>query len=529
MELPAGITLLNIMEWKNRHENFIVQLKENASFNMRLPFPFDQQEKNYHATTKNFQWLIGYAIEKGISLRAIGSGWSFTEVAVCDGGIVDTRELRAFFSIADSELSPVFLSKGNLSKDLIFTQCGMSMFQLSRELEVENGWNQSLKASGATNGQTLAGATSTGTHGAAFEVGAVHDTILGLHIVTGPDTHIWLERASNPVASASFINWLGATLVSDDDIFNAAVVSFGSFGFIHGILLETEQKYLLKKYTTGMLPYNEGIKRAINALDFTEVKKLFPPQSGSHRLYHFEVIVNPHLFAENENGKGVYIKAMYKIPYREDYQKPEIETPSFEYGDDLLGVLQTVLDHAGSVFSDLVIPKLVTQLLPLIYTSDQSAEGTIGEMFANTKIRGKAASAAIGIACEHAGLAIEEIVKANKETPFAGALGLRFVKGTQALLGFTKFPVTCVLEMDGVDSAGNREFFLKIWDRFEEIGLAYTLHWGKINFNLNPERVRNMYGDRVVSLWKQSRKAVLAAEARRVFSNLFIRKCGLDD
>jgi FAD/FMN-containing dehydrogenase len=62
-------------------------------------------KKNYQATTKNFQWLIQHAIDNNISLRAMGAGWSFTEVAMADG-IVDTLELRNLFRIEDSFVDP---------------------------------------------------------------------------------------------------------------------------------------------------------------------------------------------------------------------------------------------------------------------------------------------------------------------------------------------------------------------------------------------------------------------------------------
>ena len=142
---------------------------------------------------------------------------------------------------------------------------------LDEKLEQDSNPKRSLKASGASNGQSIAGCSSTGTHGAAFNVGAVHDAIVGLHIVTGPDRHVWLEKKSNPVASDEFIKWLGAEPIKDDDIFNSAVVSFGSFGFIHGMLIETEPVFLLEQFRTGNIVYNDALKLAMNDLDFSGI------------------------------------------------------------------------------------------------------------------------------------------------------------------------------------------------------------------------------------------------------------------
>ncbi|OQP38834.1 FAD-linked oxidase [Niastella yeongjuensis] len=529
MTLPDGILALPLTDWQNGHQNFTVSLTKDASFNLRLPFDFSQQEKNYHATTKNFQWLIQHAIDNNVRLRALGNGWSFSDVAVCNGGLVDTRELRTFFSMGNSFLSRQYLATGKTAQDLVFTQCGMSILQMNKELEEENGWMRCLRASGASNGQTIAGATATGTHGAGIKAGAVHDAIVGLHLVTGPNRHVWLERASHPVASPAFTDWLGAEVFRDDDLFNAAVVSFGSFGFIHGVLLETEPIFLLEKYNSANIPFNDKLKQAINEWKFEALNEFlpFPPESPGRSLYHFEIIVNPHHFAVNDTDKGVFLRAMYKTAYRTTYDKPTLPAGKFQYGDELLGLIQTVLDNVGRKLTQKLIPPLVTKLFPLAFASNEQATGTIGEIFTNTKFRGKAASAAIAIDTANASRAIEEIVAINKNTPFAGALALRFVKGTQATLGFTKFEKTCVLEMDGVESATSRKFFSSVWDRFEAIGLPYTLHWGKINFNLTEARIRQMYGDAAVNKWLTARHKLLDDVTQKVFTNAFMERTGL--
>jgi len=351
---------------------------------------------------------------------------------------------------------------------------------------------------------------------------------MGLHIITGPNKHVWLQRKSNPVASPAFITWLGAELISDDDLFNAAVVSFGSFGFIHGILLETAPIFLLEKRVTPGIAYTAALKQAINNLDFSAIENILPhPENGTGaELYHFEVLVNPHKFVPDDPAKGVFVKTMYKIPHTDNYEKPVTSTAKFQYGDELLDVMQTILDAIGKKLTQKLVPGLVGKLLPLAYPEGQVTIGTMGEIFSNTLFRGKAASAAIAIDASNSSRVIEEIVALNKTVAFPGAVALRFVKGTNALLGFTKFPKTCVLEMDGVESKTSRRFFQTLWDRLEELNIPYTLHWGKVNFNLNPERIRKMYGTNV-DKWLACREQLLDPATRKVFSNNFMRQCGL--
>jgi hypothetical protein len=528
-DLPHGISLLPITTWENGHENFVHTFKQNASF--KLSIPSSQSSNPYFDTTKNFQWLIQYGIDNNLQLRAMGNGWSFSEVAVCEGGLIDTKALRLTYNLKNSFVSPEYLQKGNLAANLFFTECGISVLDLDEKLEQDSNPKRSLRASGASNGQTIAGCTSTGTHGAGFNVGAVHDSIVGLHIVVGPERHVWIEKKSNPVASNDFIKWLGAELIQDDDMFNSAVVSFGSFGFIHGILIESEPIFLLEQYRLGNIVYNDALKKAMNHLDFSDILNVlpYPPVSPDKEMYHFEILVNLQKFQPDDPQNGAYIRTMYKIPYRDDYPKIKIDDKGFTYGDDLLGVMQTVLDGLGPGLSSLLVPGLVNKLFPLAFTAGGNATGTLGETFSNTKYRGKAASAAIGVHTDNASQVLEEIVAINKEFAFAGALALRYVKGTSALLGFTHFDKTCVMELDGVDSQLSRTFIEKVWNRLDELSIPFTMHWGKFNFSLNPSLLQKMYGNEKIEKWKNCRKLLLSAETRKVFTNNFMKQCGLDD
>ena len=72
-----------------------------------------------------------------------------------------------------------------------------------------------------------------------------------------------------------------------------------------------------------------------------------PPNAPDKKLYHFEVIVNPQQFEPGNAAKGVYIRTIYKMPYRDGYTKIQRDDKGFTYGDDLLGVLETVIDALG--------------------------------------------------------------------------------------------------------------------------------------------------------------------------------------
>ena len=118
----------------------------------------------------------------------------------------------------------------------------MQIAELNAYLELlpqDSGKKRALKAAGIGNGQTIAGAVSGNTHGSQINFGAMPDFVVGLHIATGSGQTLWIEKASKPVFNEDFAAKIGAKLIRDDEIFNAAVVSFGTFGIIAAMAMET--------------------------------------------------------------------------------------------------------------------------------------------------------------------------------------------------------------------------------------------------------------------------------------------------
>ena len=74
----------------------------------------------------------------------------------------------------------------------------------------------------------------------------MQEFVRGIHLVTN-EGHFFVQRLTDMVVTDDYATILGgATLVSDDDLFDAAVVSFGNLGLVHGILIEAEPLYLLR-------------------------------------------------------------------------------------------------------------------------------------------------------------------------------------------------------------------------------------------------------------------------------------------
>lgn len=487
--------------WKNRHETFsqaidnLYTISNGDSGNLT---------NDYNATTAAIQQLIGEAQAGGKTLRALGGCWSFSEIAATDGWLVNTLNLNFLFNISEASIDQNY--KGDKNQ-LLFAQCGVSVQELNRYLE---GNQKALRTSGASNGQTIVGATSTGTHGAAFNFGGTQDFVVGIHLIVGPQKHIWLERASYPVASAAFTANIQATVVRDDQLFNAAQVGIGSMGFVHGLMIETEPIYLLEG-SRQLLPLDETLKDLMSTLDFTNA----PLPHKEEIPFHFQVVINQYNL-----DKGAYVTTMYKRPYRKDYTPPLNVPDKTGPGDDAPVFIGKLTD-----FITATIPMLVNKLIASELTIENWV-GTTGEIFYNTSTHGKVLSTAMGIPLSHVKDVIELLIALNKQSPFPGIFAFRFVKKSGATMAFTQFDVTCVVELDGVQSDLTRKFYGNVWDALDAANIPYTFHWGKVH-HLDEEKVKFKYPDNYLS-WIEARNKLLSAEMRAVFTSPSLQKFGLD-
>jgi FAD/FMN-containing dehydrogenase len=494
---PAGIKELSTV-----HENFVHPIEE--LFNI---WNGDNPDVigGYNETTKCIQNFLAEAIEKNKTVRALGGNWSWTKVGFTKDWMVSTTRLNRMKRLLPTEVETAY---SFVPDGLLFCQCGCSVQEISRILR---SLGRSLPTSGASNGQTIAGVISNCTHGSAIDFGSTPDFVAGLHLIVGPDKHVYLERKSKPIVSDVFINKIGAELLRDDDLFNAALVSFGSFGFIHGVMIETEPLYLLNVYRQRIT--YDVVKPLFESLDFTNSS--FLPKPGL-RPFHFQAIINPY-----DMNAGPYITTMYKETYREDYPRLVPDLNKAGPGDDAattLGKVTTMLP--------VLTPLIVNQTIKSSYTMLHDVWGTHGEIFSTALAQGKVQSTAIGVPVEYTNKVLDIAFDINGDTSFVGVFALRFVKQTNATLGFTQYPYTCVAEFDSFEAPSTWHFYQGLWNALEQEGIPYTFHWGKVN-NLNATNLRRMYGNKIDE-WIKARNQILSADMLKVFTNQFMIDLELD-
>jgi hypothetical protein len=252
--------------------------------------------------------LIRTVVSKtNTNLRGVGSGHSHSEAAVPEDLFTDIKELEGELprpwlrdpgdDFWDSGKKP---NPEPPSRDhLIRLRGGTILKKLNRKILPNTGVDGrkplALPNMGAWDGQTLAGAINTSTHGSGLGLGTFADLVRSVEIITIPESqyasgesHVRMFRVepshgvTDPRKFARDAGKHDMVLVQDDDIFHSVVVGYGSMGMVYAYTLELRDPFWLEETNTfeqwgTFNPYQEA-------------------QPSNNRHYQFLVnIVEPQL------------------------------------------------------------------------------------------------------------------------------------------------------------------------------------------------------------------------------------------
>lgn len=465
------------------------------------------------------QDLLARCKAAGQRFRAYGSLWSLNDIAFNRGWVLNNTDM-------DIRLA---LNPGNIHSEsaitynnLVFAQCGTTVNQLTSYLE-EQG--KSLKTSGGSNGQTIAGAVSTGVHGGAFDRQCLSDYIKGMHLITGPEAgdRIYLERESEPVLNDAFAEMLGSRIVRDDDVFNAAIVGLGSFGFIAAIVMEVEDIYSLRRYVRS-IEYEDAI-RLSQTLDFENSDFKIAGETDALnkpiRPFHFKTYINQYT-------KDCVAEVIYKIPYQKTIY-PEVEIAT-QLHPDLFRLMRWALEKSGMKVTKLLTILIQGDAMPRPDNNTAPLTGTLGDIFRSVSFQQAGFSWALGVNQSQLSRAMETWLGIFKTHKAPGLSAIKLVRKTKATLGFHKFPVTAVIHMDGVQWIPVGDQLLvqeEIIKAFIRDGIDFTLHWGKNAAWDYPSLIDIMYPTEKDE-WIKQRSRLLRPEMAHMFSNDFLIRLSLD-
>ena len=203
--------------------------------------------------------IISEAEAANKRVHAFGSKWSFSDCAVTNDYVIDTKRLNQELQTED-RLIPAL--RPGQSPLLYHVEAGITIRDLYLNLD---RLGLALETMGGASGQSLAGAISTGTHGGDKTrktsggdepMPPLADSVLAIHLVGVGGTQYWIEPSPGITDPARLKARVvpdvdRQNIIYDDATFNACLVSLGCMGVIYSVVLRVRKPYDLVETTLG--------------------------------------------------------------------------------------------------------------------------------------------------------------------------------------------------------------------------------------------------------------------------------------
>lgn len=164
--------------------------------------------------------VVSSAADRGVRVKCVGAGHSFTPAAATDGVLVSLDDLTGIESIV-----PTRDRDGHVDGADVTVWAGTRLHRLGPLL-----WDLGLAQPnlGDFAEQSLAGAVSTGTHGTGLTAPGMPATVVGLQVVTADGSVLNCSRGSHP------------------EMFEAARLGIGALGIITKMTIHCVPAFVLR-------------------------------------------------------------------------------------------------------------------------------------------------------------------------------------------------------------------------------------------------------------------------------------------
>ena len=197
---------------------------------------------------------VAMATDQGKRITPMGSRWSFENMVQTDDWAVSLAQLNRRLdhvigadgtALTDAWRQRQWDAAG--TRRLLHVEAGIEVGALSEMLDANPGEPWALPTLGGANGQSLAGVICTSTHGGDWQQPPFPDLVRAIHLVTEGGRELWIEPASAAITDDARLRPVlpcrDTQIVRSDEVFNAALVSFGRFGVIYAVVLEVTQAF----------------------------------------------------------------------------------------------------------------------------------------------------------------------------------------------------------------------------------------------------------------------------------------------
>lgn len=425
----------------------------------------------------------------------IGSGWSFSSLIGADRG--HEREAMLLCSGLAGCIRLAAAFRDAAAGDNIALVGGGT--RLQEVADWAAGVGLSIPTSGTHMGMTIAGGMATASHGSRLDFGGLHNMVVGMQIVTGENEAVWLQRASHKIlnqAGALAIspagNMRATILIEDDAMFEDALVHLGCMGIITCVAMElvADVDYVRMRKT---LPIDQAWLDMVSAGDWAGVAQGLG-HAGQKPVF-YEMTVDPHGWNHNPACHMLYFQA----PLPGVQPTPASEVPAAEAGqgageaiaamgrilgrdyDALARSVRASLDQAEPIPDDFdaealdaidgdgpALPIMMEMFNPLSnlrsafdqyvaidgfspqgrYHSGRWAQLHRGAITGGYP--GALYNAAWAIPLAQLKRVLPELCDAVAAFPRSFVFTVRFVQGGDKGMAFTRWPESCVIDIDGL-------------------------------------------------------------------------------
>jgi L-gulono-1,4-lactone dehydrogenase len=423
--------------------------------------------------TRELVELVQRAEREGTTVRAVGAGHAWSDVALTGGYLLETDRMSGLLELDDGALRP--RAEGDLP--LVRVRGGTRIHELNRLLDDRN---LALRNMGGYDGQAIAGAVSTSTHGSGIGFGPFPDVVRSLDLVASGGRLVRVEPRDGFTDPEAFAALPGdeRELVQDDEVFLAAVCGIGCMGIVDSLVLEVRSEFWLRE------------RRVVRTWE--EVRgELSGGVLGRHDRY--ELFLNP--YARKAGGHEVLVTTRDEVP------KPDPD--SLSPGD---GERHPLIEMQASIPLVWLALRLAARLAPSLLRTQfgRTLRRMEDENYTQVSYRVMnigaanklpALSSELGVPTEGVAhlrvvdsiLEIADECARTRKLFHTSPIALRFVAPSRAYASMMHEGATMMIELILVsETRGGRDLLAEYESRLgEEFGARP--HWGQYNV-LGPDR-----------------------------------------
>jgi hypothetical protein len=411
--------------------------------------------------------VVRRAERAGTTVRAVGAGHSWSDVALTDGYLVEPRRLSGLLDLDDGTLRDG-VQRSTLARVL----GGTHLRQLNPALESQG---QALPNMGGYDAQTISGVIATSTHGSGLRWGPFPDLVRSLDMVVAGGEVVRVEPADGITDPARFGG--ERTLIQDDDTFRAAICGIGTLGLVHALVIEVRAKFWLNEVRT--------------LSTWEEVRDSLTADGVLGEGDHYELFLNPY------GDHRVLVTRRADCPEPVDLPEDKLERhplTEFESGFPLTWLLL----RFGARF----LPGLVASRFDSVldgmrddgYANISYKVFNIGEANHLPAVSMELAVSLEGnrhVECIDRLLEIAAERRARERLVHTSPIALRFVAPSQAFASMMHERPTMMIELMLIDGTRGGDRLLRGYEE-RLADLDVRPHWGQLNW-LTAERVPSLY------------------------------------